>query len=76
VTLTREGTVAKRVVAPGSKSEREAVVLETGQGEYVLRREGGNPFRDPELERLVGKRIRAVGRQRQQTLVMNSWEEL
>jgi hypothetical protein len=76
VTLTREGTVAKRLVAPGSKSEREAVVLETSHGEYVLRREGGNPFRDPELEQLVGKRIRAVGRERQHTLVMDHWEEL
>ena len=51
-------------------------MLETSEGEYVLRREGGNPFRDPELEQLVGKRIRAVGRERQHTLVMDHWEEL
>jgi len=71
-----EGTVARRLVAPGSKSEREAVVLESEEGDLILRREGGNPFRDPELERLVGRRIRAQGRRHGQTLVMSEWEEI
>jgi hypothetical protein len=74
--VSRQGTVAKRLVARGSKSEREAVVLQTGEGEYVLRREGGNPFHDPELERLVGKKIRALGREYENNLIMASWEEL
>ena len=72
-----EGTVARRLVAPGSKSEREAIVLETTGGEeLILRRQGGNPFRDPELERLVGRRIRADGTVHGQTLIMTGWEEL
>jgi hypothetical protein len=34
-------------------------VLETGDGRYILRRSGGNPFADTELDALVGKRISA-----------------
>jgi hypothetical protein len=76
VTVKREGTVKKRLVAPGSKSEREAVVLETDEGHFVLRRQGANPFQDPELEGLVGKRIRAEGSEQGRTLVMDLWDEL
>ena len=76
MTVTRDGTVGRRLVAPGSKSEREAVVLETGDAWFVLRRAGGNPFRDPELEGLVGKRIRAEGREQGRTLVLEAWDDL
>lgn len=55
------GSVVKRQFATGSKSERQAILLLTEAGDYVLRRQGGNPFQDPELERLVGKRIRCTG---------------
>lgn len=55
------GTVTKRRYAAGSKSDHEAVMLTTDDGEYRLRRQGGNPFVDPELDRLVGKRIEASG---------------
>jgi hypothetical protein len=72
----REGLVAERVVAPGSKSERRAVVLETADGELVLRRRGANPFKDPELDALVGRRIRADGDVRGHTLIMDAWEEI
>lgn len=41
-TLHVSGVVNRRMVAEGSKSEREAVVLDTEDGEsYVLRRKGG-----------------------------------
>ena len=56
-----KGTVARRPYAVGSKSEHEAVMLVTDEGEYRLQRKGGNPFNDPSLERLVGKRIEAEG---------------
>jgi hypothetical protein len=55
------GTVTRRPYAVGSKSEHEAVMLVTDEGEFRLQRKGGNPFADPELERLVGKRIEAEG---------------
>lgn len=55
------GRVVKRRVARGSKSEREAVCLDTGGKRYILRRKDGNPFHDEELEKLVGKQISADG---------------
>jgi hypothetical protein len=36
-------------------------MLVTDEGEFRLRRKGGNPFGDPSLDRLVGKRIEAEG---------------
>jgi hypothetical protein len=56
-----KGTVAKRPYAAGSKSEHEAIVLVANDGEFRLRRKGGNPFHDPALEELVGKEIEAEG---------------
>ncbi len=55
------GTVTRRPYAMGSKSEHEAVMLVTDDGEFRLRRKGGNPFSDPSLDRLVGKHIEAEG---------------
>jgi len=75
MTVEHEGTVERRKIAKGSKSEREAVVLKTDAREIVLRRQGGNPFKDPELDELVGKHIRAHGSEHGQTLIMDAWEE-
>lgn len=58
---TYTGSVVKRRFAKGSKSERDAIFLVTSDGDYVLRRQGGNPYHDPDLERLVGKEIRCTG---------------
>jgi hypothetical protein len=74
--MKTQGRVISKRVAVGSKSEHEAVVLETGSGEYVLRRAGGNPFYDPELDELVGKTIQATGTLHGYTLIMSRWEEL
>jgi hypothetical protein len=60
-TLRLTGNVTLKKFAPGSKSEHDAVFLETAQGDYKLRRVGGNPFRDNELDQLVGKKISASG---------------
>ncbi|HKS28432.1 MAG TPA: hypothetical protein VJS44_11460 [Pyrinomonadaceae bacterium] len=70
-----KGSVVKKLFAAGSKSEREAVVLVTNNGEYVLRRKGGNPFFDAELENLVGKRIRCEGDLTGYTFLMDNWTE-
>ena len=69
------GTVVKKPVAAGSKSERPAILLQTDEGEYVLRIQGGNPFHDPRLEELVGKRIRARGQLHGYTFLMDDWAE-
>lgn len=73
--MTFNGTVIKKMFARGSKSEHEAVYLVTDQGEFVLRRRGGNPFSDSELDKLVGKQIRCEGEVVGYTLVMSAWSE-
>lgn len=68
------GKVTKRPFAVGSKSERNAIRLETSDGSYVLRREGGNPLYDPALEQLVGKTIECQGETHDYTLTMTDWK--
>lgn len=67
------GHVIKKRVGIGTKSEHEAILLATDTEEYLLRRLGGNPFRDPQLEALVGQRIRAEGHVHGQTLIVSAW---
>lgn len=55
------GKVILKTFGEGSKSEHEAIYLETANGSYVLRRQGGNPFNDPVLFKLEGKKITARG---------------
>lgn len=58
---TYSGSVVKRPFGAGSKSERDAILLVTKDKDYVLRRQGGNAFFDPALEKLVGKQVRCTG---------------
>ena len=68
------GTVARAQIAPGSKSDRVGVVLRTQKGdEYVLRRMGGNAFRDEALDELVGATITATGLVAGQTFIVKDW---
>ena len=68
------GVVSRAPVAIGSKSEHIAVVLRTEAGEqHILRRVGGNAFRDQTLETLVGKTITGTGRITGQTFIMDKW---
>jgi len=55
------GKVVQKKFAQGSKSEHDAFYLVTKEGEYRLRRVGGNPFSDPELKKLLGKNVTASG---------------
>jgi hypothetical protein len=68
------GEVVRRDVARGSKSERSAVLLRTGAGNFVPRREGGHPFRDDVLDALVGKTIECEGVAHEYLLVISSWQ--
>lgn len=70
------GHVTKKLFAAGSKSEREAVIIVTNEGEFVLRRKGGNPFFDSQLEDLVGKTIRCEGDLTGYTFLMTEWAQL
>ncbi len=73
--LQVRGIVTSRVVAAGSKSEHQAVTLDTAEGQsYVLRRKGGPAFGDEALHQLVGHRIAADGMGMDQTLIMQGWQ--
>lgn len=74
--MTLTGQVVKQLVARGSKSEHEAVLLEVSDGKhYLLRRLGGNAFRDPVLDDLVAKRITCQGDLHGSTFLMRDWSE-
>jgi hypothetical protein len=69
------GKVVRKPVASGSKSEHEAVMLRTADGEeLLLRRLGGNAFRDPQLDDLVGASITGEGQVAGRTFIMRSWK--
>ena len=75
--MTLQGRVVRKRVSAGSKSEHEALVLVTSDGEeYRLRRQEGNPFRDPELDVLEGKRIECEGIVRDGLVIMTRWSVL
>jgi hypothetical protein len=68
------GKVVRAPYARGSKSEHLAVMLDTGERQYKLRRPGGNPFSDPELETLVGADIEGVGNVSGNLFILTSWK--
>ena len=72
--ITLTGDVSLRTTARGSKSEHEAVMLESRGKHYILRRKGGNPFHDPEMINLVGKKIKAKGELIEYVFIMEDWE--
>jgi len=63
------GRVSRGRIAEGSKSEREAVLIDLPQGRFILRRRDGNAFSDPELDRLVGSEVEGEGNVAGQTLI-------
>ena len=68
------GTVTQELISPGSKSEHRGVILRTARGdELILRRAGGNAFRDETLEALVGTTITGTGIVVGQTFIMQDW---
>lgn len=69
------GKVVRKMFGEGSKSEHNAVMLVGKDREWVLRRSDGNPFCDPSLDALVGKRIIVTGSAHEHTLIMDSWVE-
>ena len=58
---TLTGKVIQKIFGENSKSEHNAVYLQTDDATYQLRRLGGNAFSDPMLSKLVGKNITATG---------------
>lgn len=56
-----KGRVIEGTFSKGSKSEHNAVYLDTGENKYRLKRIGGNPFFDDTLHKLIGKTIEVEG---------------
>lgn len=68
------GQVLLKRVAPGSKSEREAFVLKNRDGEFVLRKQGANPFvKDAEFGKMLGREISVEGSISDYLLLVDSW---
>jgi hypothetical protein len=75
--VTFRGRVVRKRVSEGSKHEHDALVLITEEGaEYRLRRQGGNPFRDSEIDYLEGKDIECEGVERNAQIIMSRWAVL
>jgi hypothetical protein len=71
-----EGRVEKRPLGQGSKSAHEGMVLVLADGSYhVLRRPGGNAFRDPALEALEGQQVRLRGRIRPNFFLLDPMDD-
>jgi hypothetical protein len=70
------GKVVKKLLYAGTKSEHEGLVLVTAEGEFKLRRKGGNPFWDETLADLEGKQIEVEGTMRETRFTMSRWTVL
>ncbi len=69
-----QGTVQRKLLSRGSKSEHRGMVLLCSDGSYALRRLGGNAFADPELAQLEGKTIRGEGILRNNVFILSHYE--
>ncbi|PYP83329.1 MAG: hypothetical protein DMG65_24605 [Candidatus Angelobacter sp. Gp1-AA117] len=69
------GQVILKRIAPGSKSERDAFVLKSAAGDFVLRKQGANPFvQDTEFNTVLGREIDVEGRVLDYLLLVDSWK--
>jgi hypothetical protein len=55
------GRVSQGEFGKGSKSERQAVFIDTAEGQYVLRRKDGPAFGDDALKKYVGRTVACDG---------------
>ena len=70
------GHVTKKILNRGTKSEHEGLVLLSPEGEFKLRRQGGNPFWDETLASLEGKDIEGEGIVRKQQFILSRLKTL
>jgi hypothetical protein len=55
------GKISVRKFGEGSKSQHNAVYLETNQGNYVLAKAGANPFESVGFEEMEGNQVTVEG---------------
>jgi len=70
------GTVVDTAYARGSKSERMAPCLQTGEARYLLRRRHGPSYGDVTLARLVGHAVECDGTVVAQLLLLDRIERI
>lgn len=56
-----QGNVVPGIYGMGSKSEQEAIFLDTGSKKYLLRRKSGAVLGDVELKKYLGCRVECTG---------------
>lgn len=71
-----QGVVVSEPWAVGSKSEHEAVQLDTGERRWLLRRVGASPFEDDAFAPLVGQRVVVTGRPHGAVFFAEAWQLL
>lgn len=70
------GTVIADTFAAGSKSERQAIFLQTQNGRLLLRREGGNAMHDQSLQQWIGASVEVDGEVHQNVLIAREIRKL
>ena len=68
------GRVVRKLLGKGTKSEREAVLLETQDGAFLLRKRGGPSFGDSSFDALVGGLVECEGTLLETTLLVDRIE--
>ncbi len=72
---TISGLVVQKAFARGSKSEHNALYIDCGDHEYILRRLNANPFQDDLLLSFKGKTVVAKGVLTNNTFLAKEIEE-
>jgi hypothetical protein len=55
------GQVTRGVYGKNTKSEREAIFIDTGRERYLLRRKTGPAYADKQLDQYVGRTVTCSG---------------
>ncbi|PSJ30388.1 hypothetical protein B7P34_02180 [Streptosporangium nondiastaticum] len=67
------GRLSYERVDVGSKSERDALVLHTGEYDYVVRLPGASPFEASDVSHLAGREVEAEGEVDRQYFFVTHW---
>jgi hypothetical protein len=59
-----KGTVVKKIIKAGSKSEKTTHVLKTNSGEYAIRLKTSHLLYDPYFEQFEGKEVAIEGKKK------------
>ena len=70
------GRVTRGIYGKGTKSEREAVFVDTGKDRYLLRRKSGPAYGDKQLDRYVGHLVSCSGFLLGTTLLADAIQEV